>query len=83
MIKVLLKGREAKMKKIFEEKGIKVIDERNGSYKCIYNDNKIILELCSGLSYCYRLNINGETVIKKGSLMVCINKILNYRKEEK
>ena len=77
-----MKGREAKMKKILEEKGIKVIDERlDGSCKCIYNNNKIILELCSGLSRCYRLNINGETIITKGSLMVCINKILNYGKE--
>lgn len=64
------------MRNILEEKGIKVIDERCGSYKCIHNDNKIILELCSGLSYCYRLNIDGKTVIKKGSLMTCINKIL-------
>ena len=48
----------------------------------VINVFKIILELCSGLSYCYRLNINGKTVIKKGSLMTCINKILRGEENE-
>ena len=67
------------MKEILEKKGIKVIDERPNSCKCEYNKNKIILELNSGLSYNYRLNINNKTILTRGSLMTCITKILNYK----